>query len=320
MPELSTPDHRVLVLRVAYDGTEFRGYARQPGLRTVEGVLEEALGTVIRPPRSVRLSAAGRTDAGVHATGQVVSVSTDSDIDLGTLERSLSRLLPPDISVSVEEGWPGFDARRFALARRYRYKLLTSNRPDPLRRTRAWWVGGLPVGARDILEAAASLVVGTHDFATFCKKGESRVAAAAQPVPSEGEEVGPGKQGVVGGAALDEFVSPDGESGGVITADDGEGTRSRGLSGTAVRTVTTATWSKPECKAECCAEELWFEIEANAFCHQMVRRLVGAMVSWALRGEPPQPPEAVLEYRWKPAPPHGLYLIGVRYPRDVDGT
>ncbi|MER3521908.1 MAG: hypothetical protein C4317_06945 [Acidimicrobiia bacterium] len=284
--EFFSHGHRVLAVKLAYDGTEFSGYAKQPNLRTVEGTLEDALRAVIRPPKFFRLSVAGRTDAGVHATAQFVSVTTNSGIDPEVAERSLSKLLPPDIAVSVSEAPLGFDARRSALSRRYRYKLLTSPRPDPLRSTRAWWVGTLSEGAETILHRAASLVVGTHDFSAFCK--------GATKTRSDNSNSG-GEHGDAAGVG-----------------DEDHGTRER--TGT-MRKVIFAQWSRPRCRDDpCCADELWFEIEANAFCHQMVRRIVGAMVHWARAEESPRRPEAVSEYRWKPAPPHGLYLIGVRYP------
>lgn len=258
MPEPATDASRVLIIRLAYDGSGFSGYAKQPGLRTVEGVLEEALRTVLRPEALLEMSVAGRTDAGVHALGQVVSASTSSSLEAAGIERSLAKLLPPDISATVDEAPPGFDARRSALSRHYRYTLLTTPRRDPLRRWRTWWVGPLPPGAESSLDRSAALITGEHDFWAFCK----------------------GR---------------------------------RGLRNT-TRTVEKAVWSRPEGRSECCAEELWFEIEAKAFCHGMVRRLVGAMVQWAFSGEDPIPPEQVGRYRWKPAPPQGLYLVRVRYP------
>ncbi len=257
MAEAASDPPRVLLLRVAYDGSGFAGYAKQPGLRTVEGVLAEALCVVLREESPLRMAVAGRTDAGVHALGQVVSVETGSDLEASKIERSLGKLLPPDISVSVEDAPPGFDARRWARSRRYRYRLLVSRRPDPLRRQRTWWVGPLPEGAEATLERAAALTIGEHDFKAFCKN----------PPPSS----------------------------------------------STVRTVEAAEWYKPGGETGCCDEELWFEIEAWAFCHEMVRRLVGAMVYWALSGEEPAAPEDVGRFRWKPAPPEGLYLLGVRY-------
>jgi tRNA pseudouridine38-40 synthase len=150
-------------LDLEYDGSGFRGWARQPGLRTVQGELETALAVVLR--QEVQLTVAGRTDTGVHALGQVASFGLDAELPL-TLARSLNALVPDDIAVTsattVEDG---FDARRDATARSYRYRLLTRRAPSPFERGRAlWWPHRVD---REALEACAAAVVGTHDFTAF---------------------------------------------------------------------------------------------------------------------------------------------------------
>jgi tRNA pseudouridine38-40 synthase len=146
-------------LLLEYDGSEFAGWARQPGLRTVQGVLEEALSTVLR--RDVELTAAGRTDRGVHARGQVASHPGDP-----APLRSLNALLPDDVAVLRSEKAPdGFHARRDATSRTYRYRVLARPAPSAFERGRAlWWSRALDHAALD--ECAAALV-GSHDFTAF---------------------------------------------------------------------------------------------------------------------------------------------------------
>src|SRR5437879_4610454 len=129
-----------LRLDLAYDGTGFSGWAAQPGQRTVEGTLAEALGVVLRLPVPPKLTVAGRTDAGVHASGQVVHVDLPGPVDVGRLARSLTALLPDDVVVrEVSVAPAGFDARFSAVGRRYRYRV-TDGPADPLRRhdTLSW--------------------------------------------------------------------------------------------------------------------------------------------------------------------------------------
>lgn len=166
-----------LRLDLAYDGTDFHGWAAQkdPGLRTVQGLLEDALSRILRT--EVRLTVAGRTDAGVHATAQVahldvprVSLAQRSiDGDPGRLVRRLARFLPEDIRVSaVTEVSPDFDARFSALRRHYRYRISTDPAgalPTRVRDTAAW---PKPVDP-DLMQEAANALVGLHDFAAFCK-------------------------------------------------------------------------------------------------------------------------------------------------------
>jgi tRNA pseudouridine38-40 synthase len=156
-PSPGTPVSRLLI---EYDGTDFAGWARQPGLRTVQGELERALGIVLRR-EAVALSVAGRTDAGVHASGQVASYH-------GPPARgdSLNALLPYDVSVlACEAAPPGFDARRDATSRAYRYRIVT-RRPRSVheRRTALHWPQPLDVS---LLHDCAAALAGLHDFTAF---------------------------------------------------------------------------------------------------------------------------------------------------------
>lgn len=154
---------RVLRLDLEYDGAGFSGWAAQPGLRTVEGVLRGALETLVRHP--VRLTVAGRTDAGVHARGQVASTPVVTDLGADRVRRGLAGILPHDVAArAVSDAPAGFDARADALARRYEYRLLIG--PDsPLRRGRVHEVRR-PLDMAAMREAA-SLLVGRHDFSAF---------------------------------------------------------------------------------------------------------------------------------------------------------
>lgn len=256
-------------MTVSYDGTEFSGWARQPGLRTVQGLLEDALakqppGSEV--PRSVVV--AGRTDAGVHASAQVVhldalpirpaesrlSVDERGVPDLDRMRRRWNRILPPDVRVlDVEIAPAGFDARFSAQRRHYEYRV--SDAPwgvEPLRRrdTVAWQ---RPVDV-DALNAASQELVGLHDFAAYCK---ARAGA------------------------------------------------------TTVRELLEFRWERVE------EHLLVARLSADAFCHSMVRGLVGTVlfVGDGRRGQ--DWPGTLLragERTSAVAPAHGLTLVGVDYP------
>jgi tRNA pseudouridine38-40 synthase len=149
---------------VEYDGAGFAGWAAQPGLRTVEASLAGALETVLRRP--VKLSVAGRTDAGVHASGQVVSFEAETDLRPALISYKATAVLPEDVAlrrcVTVPEA---FDARKDARARSYEYRVVSDEIRSPLKRRRAAYVARpLDLG---LLEAAANLILGAHDFRAF---------------------------------------------------------------------------------------------------------------------------------------------------------
>ncbi|HEY0933822.1 MAG TPA: tRNA pseudouridine(38-40) synthase TruA [Trebonia sp.] len=255
-----TDDPAVRVrIDLAYDGSGFSGWAAQPGRRTVEAVLSQTLGHVLRLPGPVRLTVAGRTDAGVHARGQVAHADVPGTAWAAhgaALPRRLSRALPPDIRVRAAEAAPeGFDARFSALWRRYAYRVCDDPaRADPLRRQDTFW-NGRPLDLAAMNEAAA-LLLGEHDFAAFCRKREGA---------------------------------------------------------TTVRALRRLEWQRDrEQTAVGC-------VVADAFCHNMVRALVGALIRVGEGSRPPSWPSAVLAAAVRdPAvgvvPPHGLSLEEVRYP------
>lgn len=150
-------------LDIAYDGSRFAGWAAQPGQRTVQGELESGLERILR--EQIELTVAGRTDSGVHATGQVASFPYERELPDQLAER-LNAVLPHDVAVlAAAEAAEGFDARHSAKARVYRYRVLMSRVRDPFEERRAlWWRHRVD---RALLDEAAAAVVGKHDFTAF---------------------------------------------------------------------------------------------------------------------------------------------------------
>jgi tRNA pseudouridine38-40 synthase len=160
----------VCKLTVAYDGSGFRGFASQVDQRTVEGVLLKALQQVLHQELDVR--GAGRTDAGVHAWGQVVSFEAPPGLEPDQLQASLNRMVGPEIVVrDAELVAPGFHARRSAQWRHYRYTVLNRPVPDPFLAPYAWWVPA-PI-EMSTLRLGADPFIGKHDFSSFCRKPTS---------------------------------------------------------------------------------------------------------------------------------------------------
>ena len=251
---------------VAYDGSDFHGFALNEGVATVAGVLSEAIGTVLGSP--VTLTAAGRTDTGVHAWGQVVSFDVpvdepDAPLDLDALQRSVNALCGPAVAVrSAERAAPDFDARFSARWRCYRYTVLNDPVPDPFLAVSTWHVDR-PLDLR-LMRLACDPLIGEHDFSSFCRRPKR----------------------------------PDGEP-----------------PATLVRRVTSARWDDV---GDVPGRLLRFEIVANAFCHQMVRSIVGTMVEVGLGRRSAGSILATLRARDRSsaaqlAPPHGLCLWEVGY-------
>jgi tRNA pseudouridine38-40 synthase len=246
-------------MTVAYDGSGFHGFAPNPGVPTVGGTLREALTKVLRAP--VELTCAGRTDTGVHAWGQVVTFDAPADrLDPLVLQRSLNRLCGPAVVVrDLGRAPEGFDARRSATGRTYRYTVVNRPVPDPFLAATAWHVDE-PLDL-DLLRLACDPIVGEHDFAAFCRRPKLR----------DGSE-----------ASL-------------------------------VRNVRRAGWT------EVGDGVLRFEIEANAFCHQMIRSVVGTLVEVGAGRRHAGELLGVLAGRDRAAasrlaPPQGLCLWAVSYP------
>ncbi len=160
-------------LTLAYDGTDFHGFAESDGVRTVLGELRRAIETIVRTP--VDLVGAGRTDAGVHAWGQVVSGLIPTDTDLRRLTRSVNAMCAPALAIrDVEWVAPEFSARFSATARSYRYAVWNDPSPHPLLARSSWHVPQ-PLDL-DAMTAAARSLLGEHDFSSFCRR----------PKPAEG--------------------------------------------------------------------------------------------------------------------------------------
>jgi tRNA pseudouridine38-40 synthase len=260
-----------LRLDLAYDGTDFHGWAVQPGLRTVQGLVEEALARVLRVD-TAQVTCAGRTDTGVHARGQVLHVDVDGErfrastgrttaaTPADVLLRRLNGVLPPDVRVHrVAESVEGFDARFSALWRRYAYRIADAPRlVDPLlRRTVLVRQQQLDLAAMNL---GAQGLVGEHDFAAFCRRREGA---------------------------------------------------------TTVRTLLELSWHRDGSGLAVAT------VRADAFCHHMVRALVGCLVVVGERRRPPGWAADVLRRGVRDpgvtvVRPHGLTLEQVAYPADAD--
>jgi tRNA pseudouridine38-40 synthase len=259
-----------LRLDLAYDGTDFHGWATQPGQRTVQGTLEAALAQVLRV-EAAPLTVAGRTDTGVHARGQVAHLDVEEQVLEGAAGRStrppaeallrrLNGVLPEDIRVHRTSPAPaGFDARFSAVWRRYAYRVADAPElVDPLvRRSVLAWPRELDLAA---MNHAATALRGEHDFAAFCKKREGA---------------------------------------------------------TTIRTLTELSWSRDERGVAVAT------VRADAFCHNMVRALMGAMIAVGEGRREPAWVGDVLRRGVRDAGvtvvhPHGLTLEEVGYPADAD--
>lgn len=253
-----------VMLRVAYDGGAFKGFAENDGVVTVAGVLRAKLEKVYGQP--IVLTCAGRTDAGVHARGQVITFGVlDAEVEPARLRRSLNSLLAPSVVVAeVAVVDPRFDARYAARWRSYRYFVLNSEIPDPFVADTAWWVDQ-PLDVEAMREAGR-LLLGLHDFTSFCRRPKATPNA------------------------------------------------------TLVRRLLHADWHR-EPTTDGVPPLLRFEISASAFCHQMVRSIVGTLVDVGRGKFEPGDVRTILEAQDRSlmnniAPPHGLFLWEVGYPGD----
>lgn len=170
---------RILALVVEYDGTEFHGFQVNPGCRTVQGAIEEALKRVTG--ESIRIAGAGRTDAGVHAIGQVISFQTESRLGVESLQRALNAVLEPDARVRAGfEAESGFHARYRAVSREYAYTIWNRSSASALWwRYSHHWRGALDVEA---MNRASLSLVGEHDFASFAGASDARAVVAVSSV------------------------------------------------------------------------------------------------------------------------------------------
>jgi tRNA pseudouridine38-40 synthase len=178
---------RNIRLILSYDGTDFSGWQYQPDARTVQGVVEQALGVILACP--VRIGGAGRTDAGVHALGQAAAFRTESSLSCPALFRGLNALLPSDVRVlSADEVPDSFDARRSAILRVYRYLIYTGPVMSPFMSRYVWHIGA-PLGAA-AMDRAGSQLVGTQDFASFACSQDETTGTVRHIVSFRAEETG----------------------------------------------------------------------------------------------------------------------------------
>jgi tRNA pseudouridine38-40 synthase len=260
-----------LRLDLAYDGSTFFGWARQPGLRTVQGEVESALTMLLRASEQVRMACAGRTDAGVNARGQVAHADVPTELWEALAARGpqvpvrrLAGILPADVRVrEMRPAPPGFEARWSALSRTYAYRVSDlAGGADPLLRSHVLAHTGLRSGLLDIdaMNAAAAALLGEHDFAAYCRRRE--------------------------GAST-------------------------------VRTLLELRWER---EADTGLAVMW--IRADAFCHSMVRSVVGALLPVGDGRRPVEWPAQILaagrrEADADVAPAIGLCLERVEYPPDA---
>ena len=164
---------RTFKLTVCYDGSNYFGFQRQAKETTVQQVLEEKLARVCGEP--VTITGSGRTDAGVHARCQVVSFATNGTIPTENIPRALNGILPPDIrALQAEEAKEGFNARKDACWKEYEYRVRYTPEPDPFTRNYAWQMTELL--DMEIMNKAAAMIIGTHDFSGFQSAGSSPVS------------------------------------------------------------------------------------------------------------------------------------------------
>ena len=188
-PATSDAQKRQLKLVLAYDGTDFHGFAAQPEQRTVAGEIAGVLQRVLQ--HDVQLTCAGRTDTGVHAWTQVVSCAVATAADAGVLQRAVNGHLAPEVVVrSAEFVDADFDARRSAKWRHYRYTIVNRDAPDPFRARYAWWVPEALDLAR--MRLASDPFLGEHDFSSFCRKGPAGSTSVRRVFSSEWRDEGDG--------------------------------------------------------------------------------------------------------------------------------
>ena len=163
---------RNIRLLLEYDGTRYHGWQRQLDAVTIQQTLEEALARLTRAP--VTLIGSGRTDAGVHARGQVANFRTQSPIPLQAFHQGLNSMLPKDIAVlEAREALPSFHARKSARAKTYEYRILNRRNRSPLNRHYAWWIA--PRLDLTAMAAAAAALTGEHDFTAFRASGSDNI-------------------------------------------------------------------------------------------------------------------------------------------------
>lgn len=267
---------RTIKLTIAYDGTAYAGWQVQPDRTTVQQTLENALEKVTG--ERIRVLASGRTDAGVHALGQVVGFSTECKLPLDVLRRAINANLPPDVAVlKTAEAPEGFHPISHARRKRYRYAIHDGPVRDVFQRRYAWHYRRGRLDAEAMRRAAVALL-GTHDFSSFETAGAKR-ATSVRTISDIS---------VRRGRAGNKLPSPVGRGAG------GEGRVGQG------------------------DDSIVIEVEADGFLYNMVRTIVGTLVEVGCGKRPETWPGEVLRSMDRrvagpTAPPQGLFLVRVEY-------
>ncbi|MGP0098003.1 MAG: tRNA pseudouridine synthase A [Terriglobales bacterium] len=274
---------RNLKLILSYDGVEFAGWQVQPGQTTVQGTLASAIGRL--SGEKVLPQGSGRTDAGVHALAQVASFNTASPIPAENWRKALNDILPASVRVlEVSEAAPDFHARKSALAKTYRYRILRTAICPPFL-ARYVWHYPYPLDELAMI-AAAGQIVGEHDFTSFAAVDPDRVERLATEINSAGHDAG---------VPLSGTSDSDASQGGTVN----------------VRTIFSSTWTRE-------AEELIYTVRGSGFLHHMVRNLVGTFLLVGKGTVSLEGLRRILNARQRTAagptaPAGGLYLVDVEY-------
>lgn len=294
-------------LTLAYDGTDFAGWQVQARERTVQGALEETIGRITG--QQVRVAAASRTDAGVHALGQVAAFSVETRLSPEVLARALNAKLPPDVAVlAAEEAQEGFHPTRDAVRKRYRYAIHDGPVRDVFRRRYAWHV--FDRLDDDAMRRAARALVGKHDFASFQSAGSPRedtVRAVFELSVRRGRAGGRARRIEDGGWRMEDEEHL---AGGLARRD----VPAAHLAGGLARRLPA---DDPQGRAGE-GDLVLVEIEGDGFLYRMVRAIVGTLVEVGRAKRPEAWPARVLAARnrsaaGRTAPPEGLCLMWVGY-------
>jgi tRNA pseudouridine38-40 synthase len=286
--------NRTLKLTLSYDGTRFVGWQRQADGESIQGLLEDALARF--EGASVTVHGAGRTDAGVHALGQVASAALTCSHSPDALLRGLNASLPPEVRlVSVEEAPAGFHARFSARSKTYRYQIRNAPIVSPFERAYVWHVPE-PLDV-DAMQAAAAALVGTHDFTAFGSSGSERKDTARRGRNQERRAV----------SADQRWHERDTNAPEVLGQKD-KGRRVR----VTTRTVTRSAIERLE------SGLLTYTVIGTGFLRHMVRTIVGTLVEIGRGRRSPSSMAPLIAGGTRAdagatAPPHGLFLVRVDY-------
>ena len=295
MTEGDLPPRRTLKLTIAYDGTDYAGWQFQPGKPTVQEAIENAIAKVTG--QRTRVLASGRTDAGVHALGQVIGFRTDSALPPEVLLRAINANLPRDIAVlEAAETHDDFCATRDAVRKRYRYTIHHGPVRDVLSRHFVWHYPYGRLNAEAMQRAAAALL-GKHDFSSFESSGAERKTSVR---------------------TIFELCIERGRAGEAEGGREGSGIGDWGLVEGKVASPKSLNPQIPKSQFSLSSDFITIDVEADGFLYNMVRAIVGTLVEVGRGARPESWPGEVLlaadrTVAGPTAPPQGLCLIRVEY-------